>query len=481
MSEHYGIDLGTRNTAVECKGRRLASATGGTIPSAVAYDLHSSTVRFGDEAINLLSSTDPTVRDRWSIATSFKTALESDATVAQTPFGEKTAAQVLEDYFRKLVLYAEQSRFPPLKSAVLSIPVGFSALSRARLLAAARAAGIEPLAVVSESTAAYLQIVHSLGTAERVAVVDWGAGTLDVSVLRILGGGTVGAVIEEQACQGSTIAGDRIDMSIYEAFAARARADGRHIGVMEQIPIELVRSVLRACERAKIALGDRLSPKDRTDVVLPAFTDRKLAEFTLTSNELRSLAAPTRAAAFKVLDDSIEAAGLATGQLDRIIFVGGCTGILGFREEAEQRYRQAATFPSNPEWIVAGGALQVASGHASYESLQEFGCVLDDGYFLSLTDASAFDGSEWFRTVAATESTRTASLVLAERQSNRVSVAGTISVPLQGHLGEPVHIRTTLKRDLTVGVEAWSQCCDEACDMRGLSIANTRFRFRVKA
>jgi len=324
-------------------------------------------------------------------------------------------------------------------------------------------------------------MVHSLGTAERVAVVDWGAGTLDVSVLRIVGGGTVGSVIEEQACQGSTIAGDRIDTSIYEAFAARARADGRQIGATEQIPIELVRSVLRACERAKIALGDRFSTRDSMDVVLPAFTDRKFAQFKLTASELRNLAAAARTAAFKLLDDSIEAAGLATGQLDRIIFVGGCTGILGFREEAQQRYRQAAAFPDKPEWVVAGGALQVASGHASYESLQEFGCVLDDGYFLPLTDAAAFDGSEWFRTVAATESTRKASLVLAERQSGRVSVAGILSVPLQGHLGEPIHIRTTLKRDLTVGVEAWSQCCDEASDTRGLSIANTRFRFRVKA
>lgn len=481
MSDHYGIDLGTRNTAVECKSGRLASAAGGTIPSAVAYDLHSPAIKFGDDAITLLRSTDTAVRDRWSIATSFKTALESDAVFAQTPRGGKTAAQVLEDYLRGLVQYAEEKRFPRLKSAVFSIPVGFSALSRARLVEAALAAGIEPLGVVSESTAAYLQIVHSLGTAERVAVVDWGAGTLDVSVLRISGGGAAGSRIDEQACFGSAVAGDRIDTSTYEVLAARARASDRQIGALELIPVELVRSVLSACERAKIALGDPANPRGSTDIVLPAFTDRKFAQFTLTSDELRTLAAPARTEAFKVLDDSIEAAELTTSQLDRVIFVGGCTGILGFREEAQERYRQAATFPNNPEWIVAGGALQVASGHASYESLQKFGCVLDDGYFLPLTDASTFDGSNCVRTVAATESTQTASLIFAVEQSKRVSVEGTLSVPLQGHLGEPVHIRTTLNRDLTVLVEAWSHCCHEATDVRRLTIANTRFRFRTNA
>ena len=476
MSEHYGIDLGTRNTAVTCKSGRVASSSGGTIPSAVAYDSLTPEMRFGDAAIELLRSPDPALRARWSIATSFKTALESDAPFVQTPMGSKTAAQVLEDYFRGLISLAAKAGRPALKSAVFSIPVGFSALSRSRLLRAAENAGIKPLAVVSESTAAYLSILLGLGAAERVAVVDWGAGTLDVSVLRIMGSSTAGFVIEEQACSGSRIAGDHIDMAIYEAIAARARSDGREIIAFDQIPVELSRSILSACEFAKIALGGQSSH----DLVFPTFTDRKSAKFALTSQDLRDLAAPARAAAFRVLDESIEASGAAVGQFDRIIFVGGCTGILGFRDEAQSRYRQAATFPSSPEWVVAEGALQVASGHAAYESVQDFGCVLDDGYFLPLTHSPSFDGSSEVVHVAATESTRRASLVFAERQAGRTSVAGTLSVPLQGHLGEPVHIKTTLRRDLTVGIEAWSRCCDQARDVRHMSIDNTRFRFRVK-
>lgn len=477
MSEHYGIDIGTRNTALTCGSLRLASSSrGGTIPSAVAYDSLTPEMRFGDAAIELLRSSDPALRARWSIATSFKTALESDAPFVQTPMGSKTAAEVLEDYFQGLIALAAKAGLPALKSAVFSIPVGFSARSRSRLLQAAESAGIKPIGVVSESTAAYLSILLGLGAAERVAVVDWGAGTLDVSVLRIMGSSTAGFVIEEQACSGSRIAGDHIDLAIYEVTAARARSDGRQVGAFDQIPVELSRSVLSTCEFAKIALGGQTSH----DLVFRPFTDREYAKFTLTSQDLRNLAAPAREAAFRVLDESIEASGVAVGQFDRIIFVGGCTGILGFREEAQLRYRQATTFPVSPEWVVADGAMQVAKGNAAYESVQQFGCVLDDGYFLPLTHSPSFDGSASVVQVAATESTRSASLVFAERQAGRTSVAGTLSVPLQGHLGEPVHIKTTLRRDLTVGVEAWSHCCDHAQDVREMSIDNTRFRFRVK-
>ena len=481
MSEPYGIDLGTRNTAVEWKSGRLEASGSGTIPSAIAYDTLSDEVRFGEAALALLASPDAVVRDRWSVATSFKTALASDAPFVVVGGRTLTAAQVLSDYFARLVLEAKKKHFPALASAVFSIPVGFDARSRVRLLDAARVAGIEPLGIVSESTAAYLHILHSIGAAERVAIVDWGAGTLDISVLRVSSAGGLGAVIEEHSCEGSRVAGDRIDATIYECFAAEARASGRHIKPVDEVPPQLLRTVMRAFERAKIALSAREDGRESRDIVLPAFTDGEFAKFTLSSTGLKAIAAQAVGHVFEVLERSIERAGIAIPQLDRLIFIGGCTRVLGFREEAQRRYGQAAAFPEHPEWVVATGALEVARGHASYESVQDFGCVLDDGHFLPLTHANAFDGRSSQVTVAATHSTRLASLVIAERQGERDALVGTMSVPLQGHLGEPVHIETTLARDLTVRVKAWSQCGLDARDARELTITNTRCRFRVNA
>ena len=481
MPEHYGIDLGTRNTAVEWKAGRLTAVGAGTIPSAIAYDKLSDEIKCGEEALAILTSPDAELRDRWSVATSFKTALSSDLPFVSAGGRTLTAEQVLRDYFKLLARQASRKEFPELATAVFSIPVGFDAKSRVRLLDAARSAGIEPLGIVGESTAAYLRILHELGAAERVAIVDWGAGTLDISVLRIGSAGGLGAVIDEFSCEGSGIAGDRIDAAIYESFAAEARASGRDIPAIENVPAQLRRAVFRAIERAKIALSSRENRVDAFDVPFLAFTDGKFANFRLTGAGLKAIAAQAVSHVFEVLERSIKKAGLAVAQLDRIIFVGGCTRVLGFLEEARRRYAQAAVFPEDREWVVSSGALEVARGHAVYESVQQFGCVLDDGSFLPLSHANAFDGQSSQITVAATESTHLASLVIAERQGERDALVGTLSVPLQGHVGEPVHLRTTLAKDLTVQVRAWSHCGLDSLDSRELTITNTRCRFRVNA
>ena len=477
--DHYGIDFGTRNTAVECSSGKLTTARGTTIPSAVAYHLLSDEMRFGDDALQLLLDPNDAVRDRWRVATSFKTALGSDAPFVKTSKGSKSAQGVLEDYFRFLVRHAEVQGLPPLSSAAFSIPVDFGAASRSRMLLAARAAGISPVVVVAESTAAYLNVAASQGRAERVAVVDWGAGTLDISVLGILGGSALGFQVDERACRGSNIAGDRIDLSIYEFFAREARSTGRTIPTADQVPPEIMRPILRRCELEKISLSDHTSNRQSVKAIFQRFVDGKGAEFTLTSQDLRELGKQACVKAFGVLTEAIAEAGLTLRQLDQIIFVGGCTRLLGFREEAEELFGLAAMFPSEPEWVVAAGALQVAEGGACYECLQEFGCVLDDGGFLPLSHRWEFVGGSTTITVAATERTKHASLIFADREADRVSMVGSLSVPLQGHVGEPVHVRTTLKRDLTVGIEAWTSCGIEPKDVRRLDVTNTRFRFKV--
>jgi molecular chaperone DnaK len=481
MAEFYGIDLGTRNTAVEGRGGRLSGEAGSTIPSAVAYDSLSDQIRHGSDAMRLLHGTEAE-RERWCVATSFKTALDSDAPFVRAGARTKSAAEVLTDYFSALVRQAEAAGLPPLRDAVLSIPVGFSPLSRSRLTKAAEDAGIRVHGLVSESTAAFLQIAHVDAPAVRIAVVDWGAGTLDVSILNVTRTGLGGAVIDETASLGSRLAGDEIDLAIYESMATKARRDGRAIPSRDAVDPAVLRTILSACERTKIALCGEAGHPDVSSVIVGAFSDGKVGSFELSRTELMELSRPARTAAFQVLEESIERAGLVPGQLDRVIFVGGCTRIAGFKEEAQARFGPAAFFPQNPEWTVSGGALKVARREAQYESIQEFGCILDDGWFQSLTTSGqllAFDGTPHSITVATTESTDTASLVFAERQAGRTAIAATLSVPVVGHLGEPVEIVTTLRRDLTVEIAACSRCGDRARDERRAAYANTRFRFRV--
>jgi molecular chaperone DnaK len=475
--EPYGIDFGTRNTAVDCRRGRLSDEGGRTIPSAVAYDSFSPAMRFGVEAIELLKTKGS--RTRWSVITSFKTALTREqAVLVRTPLGDKTAMDVLTDYLRHLVQRASVDRKPLLEAAAFSIPVGFPAKARRNLLKAARNAGITVKGLVSESTSAYLSVMGQLGGCERAAVVDWGAGTLDVSVVSIAGGGGAQSIIEESACKGSCLAGDEIDRAIYESFATEARLQGRAIPEFEKLPTPLQCSLLRICELEKIAMSEKGEPAD-AHVYFEHFADGKLAEFHFSATSLLRITERHRQRLFQIVDEAIADSGVSLDQIDRIMFIGGCTSLIGVREEAGRRYGPKAVIPQSPEWVVAAGALAIADRSASFECLQDFGCVLDDGVFLQLNDHRRFDGKGHDRYVAATDTSGRASLVIASREGSDERMAGAMAVPLQGHVGEPIRITTTLCEDLTVQVQACSTCGIVPEDERSIDIADTRFRFRA--
>ena len=311
---HYGIDLGTRNTAVECGALKLVSRAGSTIPSAVAYDTLTGDKRFGEAALQLLREPNPL--DRWQVVTSFKTSLHSDAAIVRTANGALNASDVLRDFFEHLATEAERQSAPPLAHAVFAIPVGFCAKSRQRLLDAARRARIEPCGIVSEPTAAFLNIEEGIGGAEHVAVVDWGAGTLDVSILRISGARATGLYIEELACQGSVVAGDRFDLSIYELFATRARTGGSAVPPIDTLPLELWRAIRHECEMAKIALCEPGIARKEVQVDFKKFSNLKHASFRLTADELKSVTKVHREEAFAVVMQVIEQAGMNVERLD---------------------------------------------------------------------------------------------------------------------------------------------------------------------
>lgn len=471
----YGIDFGTRNTAVSCNSSRFASDSK-PIPSAVAYDRYSNSRRFGQAALDVLSLP-PTERSRWRVARSFKTALESDEAAFEGHEGNKTAAEVLEDFLSLLLDAIRKSKLPPIDSAILSIPVGFPSKSRMRIVSAAEAHGIKVRGLVSESTAAYIKEKGS-GHHDRIAVIDWGAGTLDISIIRATGQGGPGTVFEELACVGSTVAGDAIDEAIYSHLAAEARSGGRAVPRLEEIPVHVRTAIFTEIERQKIQLSNRGRNRASTNLVFPEFGDGQAASFTLTVDQMARVLQPIFAQVFAAIDRALANAQLDHRQIDAFLFVGGCVSVLGFREAAEARY-PSPMFPPNPDWVVAEGALRLHSSGGEYESLQEFGLVLDDRSFLPLHQLRAFGKQPERIRVAPTEASDTASLVIAERQGNRQTTIGGLSVPLQGHVGEPVRVLTELRKDLTVGIEAWSECCLREKDARRFEYSQTRFRFRL--
>ncbi len=171
-----GIDLGTRyaQLAVDVPGRGvhiIPNRWGGKrTPSMVA--LTRSDFLVGEDAARL-ALVDP--RDVWW---DMKRHLGTDW-VARTSRKAFTPEELLLPLLRLLREDAEAYLKRFVYSCILAVPACFSFSERGALARAAQQAGFEKIRIVNEPTAAAL----SIGVGGRFLIIDFGAGTLDLSVV----------------------------------------------------------------------------------------------------------------------------------------------------------------------------------------------------------------------------------------------------------------------------------------------------------
>ena len=150
-------------------------------------------------------------------ATAFKRRMGQRETVrlrdkAFTP--EQLSAFLLQ----KIKRDAEAFLGEPVLQAVVTVPAYFDDNQRAATKDACRIAGLEAARLVNEPTAAALAYgLDRLGQELRIAVIDLGGGTLDVTVMEFGKG-----VFEVKATSGDTkLGGTDMDVLLLDALAAR--------------------------------------------------------------------------------------------------------------------------------------------------------------------------------------------------------------------------------------------------------------------
>ena len=245
-----GIDLGTTNTVVGMlydDGPHVVPRGGGrTIPSVVAYSSSETAAALVGEAADNFEAGGPVVRsvkrlmgrtyteakreksDRYFPEAEGEVRLsrhgENDAGLElATPEGprflwpEQISAQILGEAKR----HAEQSLGMAIQSAAVTVPAYFRDPHRAATLEAARLAGLEVLgALLDEPTAAALAFAPLVGftAGEQILVVDWGGGTLDVTVLVSNGAEWVQLAIDGEL----TLGGDDLDTALLDLAVTRS-------------------------------------------------------------------------------------------------------------------------------------------------------------------------------------------------------------------------------------------------------------------
>ncbi len=346
MSKVIGIDLGTTNSCVAVREGEnttvIANAEGTrTTPSVVAFG------KDNERLVGQLAKRQAIVNPEKTImsikremGTDHKVSIDSDS---YTP--QEISAMILQ----KIKKDSEDYLGEEVQQAVITVPAYFTDAQRQATKDAGKIAGLEVLRIINEPTAACLAYGVDKEGDHKVLVFDLGGGTFDVSILEMGDG-----VFEVLATSGDNhLGGDDWDNRIVEWMVAEfKKAEGVDLS-RDKMALQRLRE---AAEKAKV----ELSSMAETSISLPFITANetgpKHLELTLsrarfeemTAGLLERVAGPCRSA----LSDS----GLSSGEIDRILLVGGSTRMPMVQRKVKEIFGKEATKGINPDECVAVGA-----------------------------------------------------------------------------------------------------------------------------
>jgi Fe-S protein assembly chaperone HscA len=250
-----------------------------------------------------------------------------------------TPSQISAEILRALKARAEAALGEKVERVVVTVPAYFNDGQRQATKDAGRLAGLEVMRLVNEPTAASLAYGLNQMAEGRVAVFDLGGGTFDISILNIKGG-----IFEVLATNGDThLGGDDFDRLLVDLLLAdlphQLRLD-RHIW----------NSARLAAEAAKRQLSDQ--DEARMKLALP---DREVRK-ALTRAEFERMADPLVERALKRCRMALADAGLAPGEVDAVVLVGGSTRIPLVRRRVAELFGREPLCSLDPDHVVALGA-----------------------------------------------------------------------------------------------------------------------------
>jgi molecular chaperone DnaK len=266
---------------------------------------------------------------------------------------EFTPEQLSAFLLQKVRRDAEAFLGEKVEQAVVTVPAYFDDNQRSATRDACRIAGLEVKRLVNEPTAASLAYgLDRLAQELRVAVIDLGGGTLDVTVMEFGKG-----VFEVKATSGDTqLGGTDMNARVFEHLADRFR---ERTGVELRGDRKAEARLLEAAEVAKI----ELSTSATAHVSLPFVAARDGSpvhlELELGRAELERIVRPVVERCRGPVEQALHDAGRSPREIDRLVFVGGPTRMPVVRQFFEELFGRKAEMGVDPmECVAAGAAIQ---------------------------------------------------------------------------------------------------------------------------
>ena len=349
-----GIDLGTSNSAAAVlRGGRpvlIPSAEGVSLggkafPSYVAIAADG-TMLIGEPARRQAAANPE------GTATAFKRQMGTRQKI-RLRNREFTPEELSAFLLGKIKRDAEAFLGEPVKDAVVTVPAYFDDNQRSATKDAAAIAGLNVLRLVNEPTAASLAYgLDRLSQDLRIAVIDLGGGTLDVTVMEFGKG-----VFEVKATSGDTrLGGTDMNQALFEHLAQRFRDAS---GIDVRADRKAAARLLEAAEVAKIELSSGTTSHLSLPYIGAAAGAAQHLEMDLTRAALERIVRPVIERCRRPLEQALADAGITPSQIDRIVFVGGPTRMPAVRQFFEDLLHRKAEMGVDPmECVAAGAAIQ---------------------------------------------------------------------------------------------------------------------------
>lgn len=358
MTKVIGIDLGTSNSAAAYmeagKPKMIPSTEGTTIVGGKAFPSYVAFTKDGKRLVGeparrqAMANPDGTV-----IGAKRKMGSDHKYTI----FGKDYTPQQISSFIlQKVKKDAEMYLGDKVEKAVITVPAYFNDSQRQATKDAGKIAGLEVIRLVNEPTAASLAygLDKTKEKDQQVLVFDFGAGTLDVTIMNFGQG-----VFEVLSTSGDTqLGGTDMDEILVNYIADDFKQEQ---GVDLRSDKMALQRLKEAAEKAKIELSSTLE----TEINIPFVTATKegpkhmLMKITRTKLEelVRNIVEKCRGSVEQALGD----AKLKSADIEKIILVGGPTRMPMVQKFIEDIFGQKIERGIDPmECVATGAAIQAA-------------------------------------------------------------------------------------------------------------------------
>ena len=446
-----GIDFGTTNTSIislmkdDLGEKCVVLGEDGEFPFASLLAISKDNrVFFG----NKVRKNHDSFSESYRLVSSFKSLLGTGESI-EINGKACPPKQIAAEYFKCLKRVIAKKYNIDVTEASFSFPVDFSAQARRDLIEAAIRADIRVTGFVSESTAAYLAVSEQIKGKERVMVVDWGGGTLDISILE-----TKGGKVRELSVFGEKIGGDDIDRELagrVHAMMCDLTDDKSKVVSFDEMPSEQRDKLIFACERAKVQLSE-----DGEDYPLTIRDYGELGTKTvnITNAMFEDMIKPIiKSRVLSAINTAMERAELTPAGIDAVIIAGGSSNLRPFANAMLNLFGEdKLILPQKSGFVSAKGAALMPLIGGKCKLGESLGVMMSDDTMFELLkkDEDGVGSKSPVHEFSVVNNSAEAHIIIASGDGK--TIFRKVNVPTKGFLNERLEISARIDETQTAKV-----------------------------